>query len=612
MSKNPIAHYQGDDTLNFWKAVKVWLNNPHVVNRRILTSTKLFSVRLNPAFKSLSMLAWTKKVESVIQLHRKNLSPSLTESLHALELQENIDISNDFELNDPLDNECYICLQKLFPRNAEIFSNSLELAVIDKGAGRISFFSGLLDNTKQSLSMKWPYRIEYESNSSQVLMYVEKEENTEKDPNITWLQEQFFPRFVKWMGVNRTENGLMSGSLNLVPVEKYAVLYHALKNKYGAEMVKIWPENTDPAKFVYEDVAIATYLLLIWELERDLKATVQKQSFVDLGCGNGLLVHILASEGHPGLGIDLRKRNIWDLYPRSTHLEVRTIVPSNLNLFPETDWLIGNHSDELTPWIPVIAARSSYQCRFFLLPCCAYEFDGRKYQRDSAAKSQYFEYMNYIKKVCEECGFKTDMDKLRIPSTKRICFIGRERYHTEAAINAQEAAIESLINARSIKKREDPAVHDSWSPAFKPREVTERVRNCTKVDRGLISDIVNMVADHLLHKVRMIDVGTSVRRWNAGGQLKLSQVAELLPQKTLKELKSECGGLQTLLRNNGDIFQVIQGKVQFRIPGSSTVIGRKKKRQKDSKSTKKSKLCWFHQNHPDGCPLNAETCNYKH
>jgi len=33
------------------------------------------------------------------------------------------------------------------------------------------------------------------------------------------------------------------------------------------------------------------------------------------------------------------------------------MAPDSL-LYPETDWLIGNHSDELTPWIPVIAARS--------------------------------------------------------------------------------------------------------------------------------------------------------------------------------------------------------------------------------------------------------------
>lgn len=35
----------------------------------------------------------------------------------------------------------------------------------------------------------------------------------------------------------------------------------------------------------------------------------------------------------------------------------KAITPSESFLFPGTDWLIGNHSDELTPWIPVIAAR---------------------------------------------------------------------------------------------------------------------------------------------------------------------------------------------------------------------------------------------------------------
>lgn len=60
---------------------------------------------------------------------------------------------------------------------------------------------------------------------------------------------------------------------------------------------QIWPENTDPQKFVYEDVAIATYLILLFEEERKETGDDKKQSYVDLGCGNGLLVHILNSEG---------------------------------------------------------------------------------------------------------------------------------------------------------------------------------------------------------------------------------------------------------------------------------------------------------------------------
>lgn len=70
---------------------------------------------------------------------------------------------------------------------------------------------------------------------------------------------------------------------------------------------------------MYEDIAIATYLLLLWEDETCQK---RKQRFVDLGCGNGLLVYILTKEGHTGVGIDVRKRNIWDMYTKDIILEV--------------------------------------------------------------------------------------------------------------------------------------------------------------------------------------------------------------------------------------------------------------------------------------------------
>lgn len=36
---------------------------------------------------------------------------------------------------------------------------------------------------------------------------------------------------------------------------------------------------------------------VLWGEERAAKGVTAKQSFVDLGCGNGLLVHILSNEG---------------------------------------------------------------------------------------------------------------------------------------------------------------------------------------------------------------------------------------------------------------------------------------------------------------------------
>ncbi|MEQ2215384.1 tRNA methyltransferase 44, partial [Xenoophorus captivus] len=62
---------------------------------------------------------------------------------------------------------------------------------------------------------------------------------------------------------------------------------------------------------------------------------------------------------------------------------------------------------------------SSYSCRFFVLPCCFFDFYG-KYQRRQCKKSQYKEYIDFIAEVGQVCGFNTEEDCLRIPSTKRV------------------------------------------------------------------------------------------------------------------------------------------------------------------------------------------------
>ncbi|XP_050958754.1 probable tRNA (uracil-O(2)-)-methyltransferase [Labeo rohita] len=113
-------------------------------------------------------------------------------------------------------------------------------------------------------------------------------------PKLSWLCTKLLPKLSRWALESKASE--FKRTLSLIPVEKYSILYQQLKEKYK-ELVKVWPEVTDPEKFVFEDVAIATYLLVLWGEERAEKGTTAKQSFVDLGCGNGLLVHILNNEG---------------------------------------------------------------------------------------------------------------------------------------------------------------------------------------------------------------------------------------------------------------------------------------------------------------------------
>lgn len=351
---------------------------------------------------------------------------------------------------------------------------------------------------------------------------------------------------------------------------------------------------------------------MIWEDERKQNETDQLQSFVDLGCGNGLLVYILSSEGHSGYGIDLRKRGIWDTYPSTTILKTMAIIPSDKSLFPDIDWIIGNHSDELSPWIPIIAARSSYNCRYFLLPCCAYEFNGKKFQRRNCKKSQYHDFLDYVEKISFTCGFDTKIDRLKIPSTKRICVIGFNRQYKCDQFTEQCNNIQKFIDNESGCNSKQ----NIWNVQFEPRADIEKVQNCTQIDKNIEHEIILIVFQQIMAKKRFVE-HFECKEWNVGGRLSLSDVIKEIPRGKLIALKSECGGLQTLLKNNSQVFKVTDGKVEIRLPikycDKLMEFKRKGINENDSKKFQfKQRPCWFLLNHPNGCPLSDEDCTFRH
>ena len=67
---------------------------------------------------------------------------------------------------------------------------------------------------------------------------------------------------------------------------------------------------------------------------------------MDIGCGNGLLTHILTTEGYTGFGMDIAKRKIWDAFGAGTDLREEA-VDVKTAVFPDKDWIISNHGDEV-------------------------------------------------------------------------------------------------------------------------------------------------------------------------------------------------------------------------------------------------------------------------
>lgn len=171
-------------------------------------------------------------------------------------------------------------------------------------------------------------------------------------------------------------------------------------------------------------------------------------------CGNGLLTHILTTEGYEGYGIDLRARVSWSHYPESTQaqLHIHALDPTTDDDVANTSdsyfkpgvFVIGNHADELTPWVPVLSTLHNAS-GYLSIPCCSWAFDA-KFERsstpmypvpdaadfastlnlggDGSHSSSYSMYRIWLGSLSLHCGWEVESETLRIPSTRNWAIIG--------------------------------------------------------------------------------------------------------------------------------------------------------------------------------------------
>ncbi|WFD31285.1 tRNA(Ser) (uridine(44)-2'-O)-methyltransferase [Malassezia sp. CBS 17886] len=173
----------------------------------------------------------------------------------------------------------------------------------------------------------------------------------------------------------------------IVPRDEYQDVYIALRDRYAGDLIAGWREVTDPKKHVFEDLGIAAWIMVLWKYQfADGRAP---GGFVDIGCGNGLLVYILTREGFHGYGCDARERRSWAAYRdggadlRTECVDAAAAVRASLGHaptgLPDGCFLIGNHADELTPWIPVLASSIPACAGFVNIPCCPWTLQGDKF-----------------------------------------------------------------------------------------------------------------------------------------------------------------------------------------------------------------------------------------
>ncbi|KAM0693152.1 hypothetical protein Q7P36_007709 [Cladosporium allicinum] len=199
----------------------------------------------------------------------------------------------------------------------------------------------------------------------------------------------------------------------LIPQKSYQDTYARLKAKYGR---KLNGEGEQQATGGAEDPERQSEG---GEVKPETAAGNEKPpfpGFVDIGCGNGLLVYILLSEGYPGFGFDARERKTWETFPPQVrqHLRQSLLVPEILRpgndsdengtasaidtasedaakswhsgLFTPGTFIISNHADELTAWTPLLAYLN--KSAFIAIPCCSHDLAGSRFRAPDSTKAQ--------------------------------------------------------------------------------------------------------------------------------------------------------------------------------------------------------------------------------
>jgi len=119
-----------------------------------------------------------------------------------------------------------------------------------------------------------------------------------------------------------------------------------------------------------------------------------------------------------------------------------------------------------------------------------------------------------------------------------------------------EAQCQISKPSQSPALQTDSQTANEWISDFTPREKVEITRNCVAISEDIKTHVVSTVVSALLEKdSENWKKGPEGKAWRAGGQMTMAEVVELFDRDLLHNLKSECGGLQTLLRNHCHIFQ---------------------------------------------------------
>ncbi|GIX95700.1 probable tRNA [Caerostris extrusa] len=224
---------------DFSNGIKVYIERPHLINLKVLAAEplkKLFNVNVNA--EVLAIL--TKEdfcLNEVSDIFIKNGAVFSTS-----EVSKSVD-NKDISKNT-------VIFRNLCPRKINIFKEVLEIVILDHSEGSASFFPKKSDVLKSPIAPAFPYKFTLLKMDSRCVA------------SMQWLEKKVLPKILKWS--LDIPNYPIVPSINLLSAKDYSMNLHYLKSKYAEKFLKIWNDysNTDPKKYVYEDISIAAYISL--------------------------------------------------------------------------------------------------------------------------------------------------------------------------------------------------------------------------------------------------------------------------------------------------------------------------------------------------------------
>ncbi|KAJ5263276.1 tRNA(Ser) Um(44) 2'-O-methyltransferase [Penicillium angulare] len=207
-----------------------------------------------------------------------------------------------------------------------------------------------------------------------------------------------------------------SNNNNVIPRHLTEHTYSRLKDQYAPNLYDKWLDKTEPSKHVLDDIIVAALLIELWrnmygvvpasEVTDETRDSSQFPGFVDIACGNGVVVYVLLMEGYSGYGLDARRRETWTIFPKSVQekLKERICIPKpfldatntgeigadiHTGDFPPETFIISNRADEMTVWTPLMAALSclASPLPFLAIPCCSHSLSGTSYRYPAPANN---------------------------------------------------------------------------------------------------------------------------------------------------------------------------------------------------------------------------------